>query len=228
MAGIGGNSASVGITALSAVGVPVFCGRTADGSPSPIDCVESTPPSIPMTLEILGESNGRVLTDTATSFLPLFSETLGNAFQTMDAAVRVDFGHTIYNNFLTNADLGPLALSPTFPTLTLSPNGTVSSTGEHSSTLYELVTGTFGDLTPDQTAIVSLPLDASQPSRLQVPYLCHFSTRKSTGSLIVSVLVATLSMFTAGYGFVMFIASNIETFHRPEGEFTSTLYQAGY
>lgn len=216
MVGVGGNGLTVGLAAVSALGVPTFCGRDANGNSWPLGCIEPTPPVINTTIEILGESDGNVLfSDTGAQFLPLFNATINNVFQTMDAAVRLDFGPTISNNFLTNPEVAPLTLFPTFPILTLDANGTISSIGDHPSVLYQVVAGTFFDPSQD---IVSLPLDGSQLSRMQVPYLCHFSVRKSTGSLIIAVLVATLSMFTAGYGFAIFVASYFATLNRPDGK----------
>ncbi|KAF6759928.1 hypothetical protein DFP72DRAFT_120616 [Ephemerocybe angulata] len=52
-------------------------------------------------------------------------------------------------------------------------------------------------------------LEVPGPSTLQTVFICHFSKLKSTGSLIVSVLVATLSMFSSAWGLTIVFATRV-------------------
>lgn len=136
----------------------------------------------------------------------------------MHAAARLDFRPTLHNNFFTNTTVAPLAISLIPPALSFDKNGTINYDKHYMSILYQIATGTFANFTADTKPIVALPLDGSQNSIVQVPYLCHFSVRKSTGPLVISVLVATLSMFSAGWGVSMLVASYFAKRNMPESE----------
>lgn len=218
MVGIAGDRRNLGVIAFSAYGLPYVCTRDSDGHPYPPDCIEDTPPHILASVGLVGAPTGRLYeTVTGEKALPFFNATIGNVFQTLHAAVRLDFGPTLYNNFLTNATVAPLAIAGAYPVLDFNSNGTVGATTYANSSLYEAIMGTFASFNTTDKAFLALPLDDSQKSTIQVPYLCHFTVRKSMGPLIISVLVATLSMFSAGWGVSMLVASYFATRNLPEG-----------
>lgn len=216
---------TTGIEAFSAIAYPEFCARRADVALAQPHCVGSTPPAINTTISVLATSTGEIsVPPAASSYLPYLNATISNAFQTMLAAVRLDFGPTLPNNFLTNATVAPLAISPTYPALYLGKNGTLSSGFSYRSSFYMLVTSTAEELKAASLEQFTLPLYGAQNAIIQVPYLCHFTIRKTMGPLIVSVLVATLSMFSAGWGGFLLVASYFATRNRPEGEFTVSVF----
>lgn len=127
-----------------------------------------------------------------------------NILQTVYAAVRIDLGNPSFNNFILN----PAAVNNTiYPTFPITPaNGEAYS----NSSLY---------------STLSLPLPGqnlptlSGPATIQVVYPCQFQQLKAPGALIISVLVATLSMFSTGWAVYMLLAKNIAKRHNPTGSF---------
>jgi len=118
-----------------------------------------------------------------------------NAVQTMVAAVRVDIGNARpQNNFIMNpsvfnAIIAPMSLEYDSPS--------------------ELIT-----FAPDflpQTA------DLTKPAVFDVLYQCRTTQLKSAGSVFISVLVATLSIFSSGWAGFMVIAATIAKWNKPEG-----------
>lgn len=113
-----------------------------------------------------------------------------NAFQTALAAARVDIGNSwMKNNFLLNTSLenATLAVPPV-----------VAPTGQ-------------GPLSVLLNAIHPDPLNMSDtdvyPAVFNTVYQCQTTQRKSVGSVIISILVATLSLFTSGWGVFMLAAA---------------------
>jgi hypothetical protein len=119
---------------------------------------------------------------------PDFERPFYNLLQAVYAAIRIDLGNPSLNNFILN----PLVLNATifekFPVTAY--NQDQRST---TSTLYSLW------YNPEPDVQKYLPVNISGPAQIQVVYPCRFQQRKPLGSLIVSVLVATLSMFSSAW-----------------------------
>ncbi|KAG8983824.1 hypothetical protein FRB93_006931 [Tulasnella sp. JGI-2019a] len=108
--------------------------------------------------------------------------------QIMLAAVRLDIGNVFPNNHLV------------YPNVL---DATISKGGP----LYNDLLSTL------QYYNTILPIlgDASRPAVIASQYLCHFPQRKSLGSAIISILVATLSMFGSAWVAFLFVATYYET-----------------
>ena len=117
-----------------------------------------------------------------------FERPLFNLLQAVYASIRIDLGNPSLNNFILN----PSALNGTiydkFP-VTAYNQDQLSTT----STLYSQWHN------PEPALQKYLPVNVSGPAQVQVVYPCRFQQRKPLGSLIVSVLVATLSMFSSAW-----------------------------
>ena len=116
-----------------------------------------------------------------------------NLLQTIHASVRIDLGNPSQNNFFLN-------LSMVEDTLFSTVNST-NSTNPTNSTLYFSVTNQ-SDL---EKRIATLT--PGGPATIQVLYQCRLQQAKSIGSAIISVLVATLSMFSTAWAIFMFASS---------------------
>ncbi|KAG8983830.1 hypothetical protein FRB93_006937 [Tulasnella sp. JGI-2019a] len=91
---------------------------------------------------------------------------VANAMQLLLAMARLDMGNVFPNNILVNP-------------------GTIDATIIAYGRLYHDFHNYNG----------TLNLNTTRPAVIASQYLCHFPQRKSLGSAIVSVMVATLSMF---------------------------------
>jgi hypothetical protein len=129
-----------------------------------------------------------------------------NLLQAVYAAIRVDLGNPSLNNFILN----PLALNDTiFQTFPVTPyNQDQSST---TSTLYSQWHN------PSPALQKYLPINVSGPAQIQVAYPCRFQQRKPLGSLVVSVLVATLSMFSSAWAVFIHLATTYAKGTDPAG-----------
>ena len=125
-----------------------------------------------------------------------------NLIQTVYACIRIDLGNPSSNNFILNPAAINGTISPTFP-LTQA-NGEAFS----NSSLY-VVWATWLQYRP--------PVTVSGPATIQVVYPCQFQKLKSLGSLAISVLVATLSMFSTGWGIFMLLATAVAKRNNPTG-----------
>ena len=130
-----------------------------------------------------------------------------NILQTVYAAVRIDLGNPSLNNFI----LYPAVMNGTiYPTFPITPsNGEAYS----NSTLYSTLISPFPWLQQN------LPMTLSGPATIQVVYPCQFQQRKAPGALVISVLVATLSMFSTGWAVYMLLATTFAKRHNPTGSF---------
>jgi len=129
--------------------------------------------------------------------------TVYNILQTVYAAIRIDLGNPSLNNFI----LYPAVMNDTiYPTFPITPaNGEAFSI----SSLYSTLSSPFPWLQQN------LPVRLSGPATVQVVYPCRFQQLKAPGALIISVLVATLSMFSTGWGVYMSLATTIAKRHNP-------------
>ena len=125
-----------------------------------------------------------------------FEQPFHNLLQAVYAAIRVDLGNPSLNNFILN----PSALNDTifesFP-VTAYNQDQLSTT----SSLYSQWHN------PNPYLQKDLPVTVSGPAQIQVVYPCRFQQRKPLGPLIVSVLVATLSMFSSAWAVFILAAT---------------------
>jgi hypothetical protein len=121
-----------------------------------------------------------------------------NFLHLAQAAARIDLGNTASNNFLTNLNIVDSTLAADFP-----PPAGAPSTAVSRSQLYETWKSQIGP----QTNETYPPIRITGPSTLQAVFICRLSRLKSVGSLIVSVLVATLSMFSSAWGLALLVAT---------------------
>jgi hypothetical protein len=132
------------------------------------------------------------------------SAPLSNLIQSFHASVRVDLGNPSRNNFLTSPAAVNTTLFATFPaTEPLQPSN---------SNLY------LSASQPNKYLKPFFPVLLEGPARVQVVYLCRFQRRKPLGQAFISVLVATLSMFSSGWAIFMFIATNVIKSRDEKGE----------
>ena len=130
-----------------------------------------------------------------------------NLIQAVYASVRIDLGNPSLNNFFLYPAAMNNTISPTFP---ITPaNGEAFSY----SSLYATLSSPFPWLQQN------LPVKLSGPATIQVVYPCQFLQRKGPGAFVISVLVATLSMFSTGWAAFMFIAATLAKRHNPAGSF---------
>ena len=131
-----------------------------------------------------------------------------NILQTVYAAIRIDLGNPSLNNFI----LYPAALNNTiYSTFPITPaNGEAYS----NSSLYSILSSPYPFLQQ------FLPVTLSGPATIQVVYPCQFQQLKAPGALVISVLVATLSVFSTGWAVYILLATAIAKRHDPTGSFT--------
>jgi len=108
-----------------------------------------------------------------------------NLLQTVYAAIRVDMGNPSMNNFILNPSALNLTIYEKFPA--------TANQDETTSTFYDQSSGN------NPKSDLHLPINVPGPAQIQVVYTCRTQQRKSLGSLITSVLVATLSMFSIAW-----------------------------
>ncbi|KAF8802521.1 hypothetical protein BYT27DRAFT_7226416 [Phlegmacium glaucopus] len=123
-----------------------------------------------------------------------------NLLQTVYASIRINPSS---NNFILNPAALNGTISPTFPVTQA--NGVPFS----NSTLY------MEWIAPIPLLQQVLPVTVSGSATIQVVYPCQFQQRKSLGQLVISVLVATLSMFWTGWAVFMLIATAIVKRNNP-------------
>ncbi|KAF5342124.1 hypothetical protein D9611_001464 [Ephemerocybe angulata] len=121
-----------------------------------------------------------------------------NLINLAHAAGRLDLGNPAPNNFLTNLSMMDAVLKAEYPSA--STPGTTTR-----SLLYD---AWRAQAIPD-VGVQFVKLEVPGPSTLQTVFICHFSKLKSTGSFIVSVLVATLSMFSSAWGLTIVFATRV-------------------
>ncbi|KDR78891.1 hypothetical protein GALMADRAFT_1277344 [Galerina marginata CBS 339.88] len=143
----------------------------------------------------------------------LLTAPISNIMQTIYAAARIDLGIDSPNNFLLHKEVIAQTLNATFPMTKNTPanTGNVGLVSE----LYKVWENpNLVDSSSNYTWMSQyLPLNVTGPAALQVVYLCKFQNRKSPGSLVVSILVATLSMFSSGWAIYLFIVTLIAKRH---------------
>lgn len=114
------------------------------------------------------------------------------------AAMRVDLGNPSPNNFLTHPDALNQTLTAVFPQ--------TASTVSMPSKLYTYLREQSLLVGSESGTSVFDPFRIPGPSVVQAVYVCKFLKRKDVGNLIVSVMVATLGMFTTAWTVFIFVA----------------------
>jgi len=147
-----------------------------------------------------GANVPKIMDDTSTAVVL-------NLLQTVYAAVRLDLGIDSPNNYILHKEVMPQTLNSTFPVTAVTP-ANPDNIGL-TSRLYSIWSN------PDATDSSGndnswmwqfLPeVVAPGPAVIQVVYLCHIQSQKSPGSLIISVLVAVLSMFSSGWAIYLLV-----------------------
>ncbi|KAG9022670.1 hypothetical protein FRB95_014454 [Tulasnella sp. JGI-2019a] len=107
----------------------------------------------------------------------------------MLAAVRIDLGNVLPNNFLVNHSI-PLIKQ------TISP----SAEGNGESLLYGNLTNAWKASNYPGLRNISAN---TPPSQITVQYQCQVVRRKSIGAIFVSVTVATVTLFQGGWAMFM-------------------------
>ena len=129
---------------------------------------------------------------------------IANLIQTIIAIARIDLGNPSGNNFLLNSSVLNSTIYSAFPPTTF--------LGAAESELYKAYNH------PERYELSSFPLDVEGPAKMQVAYTCRFQQWKNPGTATISVLVATLSMFSAGWAIFTLIATYWITYNSEEGK----------
>jgi len=132
---------------------------------------------------------------------------LYNLLQAVDACIGVELGNPRPNNFILNPSFLNNTITSKFPTTRWNPDIDY----ENYSGLYHAWAQ------PDAELKSYLPVNTSGPANIQALYACQFQKRKSLGPLFVSVLVATLGMFSTGWALFIRIASALAKRTDPAG-----------
>ena len=132
---------------------------------------------------------------------------LNNIIRIIHAAVRVDLGIDTPNNLILHSEVANASLVTTFPLTDLNPTNDTSA-----SFLLDWIN-------PTSAIQPYTPVNMSGPAELEVVYLCRLQHRKAAGQLFISVLVATLSMFSSGWALFLSVATIIAKRQDTTGEF---------
>ncbi|KAG8995951.1 hypothetical protein FRB94_008688 [Tulasnella sp. JGI-2019a] len=159
----------------------------------------AVPISLPNVMLTLTWADGTVNTTTFSSYslIPpnLRTTFITIAMQLMLTAARLDVGNVFPNNFLV------------YPNVI---NATITDEGLRDFIIDNSLQG-LGD--------------TSRPAVIASQYLCHFPQRESLGSAIISVLVATLSMFGSAWAVFLAVATYYEKQKHPRGNFRLPEYE---
>ena len=114
---------------------------------------------------------------------------ISNLAQTILASVQIDLGNPSPSNFLLNRSVVDKTIFDKI-------NTTMVNTTVVNSKLYLAST--------NQSAP---PFTLEGPATIQALYSCRLQLAKPLGSAVISVIVATLSMFMSGWGAFIFLSS---------------------
>ncbi|KAF6759960.1 hypothetical protein DFP72DRAFT_1063691 [Ephemerocybe angulata] len=141
------------------------------------------------------------ITKTHLTLDDMITPPINNILHLALAAIRIDLGNPSPNNFLTHPESLNQTLTATFPKTPF--------TSQAQSLLYTTLNEKHfvkESLDSDDLPIFSI----HGPSTVQAVYVCKFMKRKKTGNLIITVFVATVSMFTSGWAVFILIARYFE------------------
>ncbi len=113
----------------------------------------------------------------------------------MHAAIRLDLGNVLPNNVLVNSSIV---------------DGTIANANDDAY-LYD-------DLTHSGGGIFTYPVFSLPETVIDVQFQCKFKFAKSWAEIMISVFVATVSMFGTGWGIAMLVASYFVK-KAPSGQF---------
>jgi hypothetical protein len=119
-----------------------------------------------------------------------------NFLQLARAAARMDLGNPAPNNFLLNPQATDSVLASSFPETPV--------VNASQSLLYSSWKTQINPANNETYPALRI----SGPSTLQAVFICHLYKQKSPGTLITSVLVATLSMSYSAWGLGLLIATS--------------------
>jgi hypothetical protein len=102
----------------------------------------------------------------------------------MHAAIRLDLGHVLANNVLVNSSIV----------------GETIANANGNAYLYT-------DLTSNGGGYFEYPVYSLPETVIDVQFQCKFKFAKSWAEIMISVFVATVSMFGTGWGVAMLVAS---------------------
>ncbi|KAF8916397.1 hypothetical protein CPB85DRAFT_1216507 [Mucidula mucida] len=139
----------------------------------------------------ISDTNKPLLTDD-------YNAPLSNIVQVIAAGIRLDLGNPSPNNLFLNDAVVDDTLYATFPATNL--------TSAAFSSLY-MVRKSPALAVPGSKLETILPLNVSGPAVARVAYACRYQRRKAPGSLIVSVLVATLTMSSSIWAVFMLLTT---------------------
>ncbi|KAF5326828.1 hypothetical protein D9619_004187 [Psilocybe cf. subviscida] len=159
--------------------------------------------SQPPKFDIVGaaqiDSTGALNQESSVILDDVLTAPLLNLIQAVYAAVRIDLGIDSANNFILHKDVMPKTLNATFPVTAVTP-ANKDNVGIQAHLYSAWLDPSKPDSQQNYTFLLDLlPIEVGGPATLRVVYLCQFQQRKTPGSLFISVLVATLSMFTSGW-----------------------------
>ncbi|KAG9029702.1 hypothetical protein FRB95_004998 [Tulasnella sp. JGI-2019a] len=135
---------------------------------------------------------------------------INNLMEVMLAAVRIDLGNILPNNVLVNrsSELIANTVAQTLPIEGGSSNDT--------SYLYEVL------VAPATNSSYYSPVDLGEgpipPSQIALEYQCREEQRKSPGSILVAVVVATMTLFKGGWAVFVILVTFFAKRAEPEGE----------
>ncbi|KAJ7093585.1 hypothetical protein C8R44DRAFT_645906, partial [Mycena epipterygia] len=125
---------------------------------------------------------------------------LYNLINILYAAVRLDLGHWTADNIFTNTT----SFKSVIQLSTLTPDMPPGN----NSIAFRIAATSKGMAYVNSTTPPS-PDTPTEGAVIQIPYTCNVMRRKAPGSFIVSVLSATISMFLATWGPLVFFLSTI-------------------
>ncbi|KAG9027901.1 hypothetical protein FRB95_007063 [Tulasnella sp. JGI-2019a] len=208
---------------MSALSMPVMCPRAQMTVGIFPNCDISSGYEIPqlnISYSSMIQTNYFYMTgDNLTRPIEFFNASVNNALQTLHAAVRFDLGNALPNNLFTNTTAvlsTNQTIIPTFPLETINSKGNRTVSSAHSK-FYDMLTGAIRRDNGSEY-FSALPLDGSKRSTILVPFLCRFLELKSPGNAFISVLVATLSMFSAGWTVFILICGYFAKRGKPQGK----------
>ncbi|KAG9029705.1 hypothetical protein FRB95_005001 [Tulasnella sp. JGI-2019a] len=147
---------------------------------------------------VMLDANG----DTIYSGTSNYSQAINNAMQVMLAAVRMDLGNVLPNNILVNLK--------------------GATTGDdNTSELYK-------DLVAPSTSDDYSPIDpgSDRPAQIALEYQCRVEQRKSPGSIFISVVVATVTLFKSGWAVFLLLVTFLAKRAEPEAQKSCTSHEA--
>lgn len=199
------NAAPTSLSYLEPFGPHTYCLNERLGGSNPF-CT-AVPPDVLDSEPGLFLANGTIITPSSSADIPTnYTGAISNAMQLVLAAARLDMGNIFPNNFLIYSDVINATIASDLP---------VQGAPSEQATMSEL----YGALQDgiQGSALVSLSnnvleevVDVSQPAVIDTQYLCHFSQAKPMGQAFISVLVATLSMFSGGWAVFLLISTYFE------------------